>query len=148
VLSESDLVAWGMRIGAESRPPLVIALRGDLGAGKTTLARSIIRGAGVSGAIPSPTYNLLLRYSAPRGVNIVHADLYRLESESEVWPLGWADLPGEDEILLIEWPERAEGLLPADRWEIALAEVDDPDQREVSVRPAGEPAPLPASIVS
>lgn len=139
-LTEPELIAWGKRIGAAARPPLVVALRGELGAGKTTLARSIIQGAGVKGAIPSPTYNLLLRYSADRELQVVHLDLYRLRSEEEVWTLGWSDLPADDELVLIEWPERAEALLSSDRWEISLSEGDDPDRRRISVERFGFPA--------
>jgi len=119
-----------------------MVLRGDLGAGKTTLARAIARGAGVSGAIPSPTYNLLFRYPAREGMEVVHIDLFRLEDEEEVWELGWSDLPGEDEIVLIEWPERAERLLPVPRWEIRLWE-ESRDARQVEVRAIGDPPGIP-----
>ena len=142
-LSEGELEAWGERVGLAARPPLVIALRGDLGAGKTTLARAIARGAGVDGPIPSPTYNLLFRYPTPRGLVIVHLDLYRLERPEEVWELGWAELPADDEVVLIEWPERAEGLLPEPRWEVTLEEGGDPGRREISLRAVGAPGTLP-----
>ncbi|MBA2572793.1 MAG: tRNA (adenosine(37)-N6)-threonylcarbamoyltransferase complex ATPase subunit type 1 TsaE, partial [Gemmatimonadetes bacterium] len=65
-LTEADLQAWGKRIGRQLRTPLVLALRGDLGAGKSTLARAIAQGAGVEGPIPSPTFNLRFSYNAPR----------------------------------------------------------------------------------
>lgn len=142
-LSEPELTAWGEAVGAAARGPLVIVLRGDLGAGKTTLARSIARGVGVAGPIPSPTYNLLFRYSGTRGREVVHIDLYRLEDREEVWALGWAELPGPDDIVLIEWGERAEDLLPTPRWEIRLDEVEDASMRSVDVRPIGEPPRIP-----
>ncbi|MEX2582144.1 MAG: tRNA (adenosine(37)-N6)-threonylcarbamoyltransferase complex ATPase subunit type 1 TsaE [Gemmatimonadota bacterium] len=142
-LTESELVAWGERIGREAEPPLVIALRGDLGAGKTTLARAIARGAGVVGNIPSPTYNLMFRYDAERDRRVVHADLYRLEDESEVWAIGWSELPADDELVLIEWPERAEGRLPSPRWEITLGEGADPESRAIQIVPVGDPAAIP-----
>ncbi|MEX2569772.1 MAG: tRNA (adenosine(37)-N6)-threonylcarbamoyltransferase complex ATPase subunit type 1 TsaE [Gemmatimonadota bacterium] len=157
-LTESDVTAWGEQIGRTAAVPLVIALRGDLGAGKTTLARAIARGAGISGPVPSPTYNLLIRYRGKRGVAVVHVDLYRLEDPEEVWELGWSELPEEDEMVLIEWPERAEGLLPEPRWEITLSEVEEGEAgeqpgpramiepralRRVEVRPVGEPPPIP-----
>ena len=72
VLTEEALERWGRRIGAEARTPLVIALRGDLGAGKSTLARAIARGAGVEGDVPSPTFNLVFRYETPRGLALHH----------------------------------------------------------------------------
>lgn len=140
---EQGLVAWGRRIGESAEPPLVITLRGDLGAGKTTLARAIARGAGVDGNIPSPTYNLLFRYPATRDRQVVHVDLYRLEDEEEVWELGWSELPESTDLMLIEWGERAESLLPGTRWEIALDQGSAPDRREVTVRALGEPNPIP-----
>lgn len=138
-LDEAALVAWGESIGRSIRAPLVIALRGDLGAGKTTLARAIARGAGVPGPIPSPTYNLLFRYPADRGIDLVHIDLYRIEDEEEVWILGWSDLPAENEVVLIEWPERVEGLVPEPRWEVGLEEASDPGKRLVTVEVVGNP---------
>lgn len=143
VLSEEEMEAWGERVGRVAEPPLVLALRGDLGAGKSTLARAVARGAGVEGAVPSPTFNLLFRYSTPRGVEVVHLDLYRLERPDEIWELGWSELPGPHELVLIEWPERAEELLPVPRWEVALEEGADPDRREVTLHPIGHPSDLP-----
>lgn len=143
LLSERELMAWGERVGREAEPPLVVALRGDLGAGKSTFARSVAHGAGIEGPIPSPTFNLLFRYQSPRGVEIAHLDLYRLEDPEEVWELGWAELPGPAELVLIEWPERAESLLPEARWEVELEETADGSRRHVRVFPIGDPLPLP-----
>lgn len=143
ILDEVGLERWGERLGRLLRPPLFVALRGDLGAGKSTLARALARGAGVREAMPSPTFNLLFRYSAAPAVAIVHLDLYRLEHPDEVWELGWEDLPAADEIVLVEWPERAAGYLPADRWEIRLEEVDGGVARRVQVEPVGKPGPFP-----
>ena len=143
-LTEGELAAWGERIGREARTPLVMALRGDLGAGKSTLARAVARGAGVEGEVPSPTFNLLFRYDTPGGTQVQHLDLYRLEHPDEVWELGWAELPGARDLVLIEWPQRAEHLLPEPRWEVELEEAGDPDRRRVTARPVGAPPPLPA----
>jgi tRNA threonylcarbamoyladenosine biosynthesis protein TsaE len=143
VLTEAELMDWGERIGREAGAPLFVALRGDLGAGKSTLARAVARGAGVEGPVPSPTFNLLFRYETPRGISLAHLDLYRLTSPEEVWELGWAELPAPGEIALVEWPERAEALLPVPRWEVELEEVADPDRRRVSTRAVGDPSPLP-----
>lgn len=143
VLSEEALVRWGRRIGAEARVPLVMALRGDLGAGKSTLARAVAWGAGVQGDVPSPTFNLVFRYDTPRGAQVQHLDLYRLEHPDEVWELGWSELGAGDDLVLIEWPQRAEALLPVPRWEVALEEGADPSVRRVEARPVGDPPPLP-----
>lgn len=144
VLSEEALVRWGRRIGAEARTPLVMALRGDLGAGKSTLARAVAQGAGVEGDVPSPTFNLVFRYDTPRGVQVQHLDLYRLEHPDEVWELGWSELGGGDDLVMIEWPQRAEALLPVPRWEVELEEEADPSVRRVRVHAVGHPPPLPA----
>lgn len=142
-LGEAELVAWGERIGRETRPPLVLALRGELGAGKSVLARAVARGAGVRGPMPSPTFNLVLTYDAD-GATVRHLDLYRLEDAAEVWELGWSDMGGEGEIVLIEWPERAEALLPAARWDIELDHVPGrPSVRAVRARRRGAAPDLP-----
>jgi tRNA threonylcarbamoyl adenosine modification protein YjeE len=142
-LDEAELVAWGERIGREAGTPLVLALRGDLGAGKSTLARGIVHGAGVEGDVPSPTFNLLFRYDTPRGVVVHHLDLYRLEDPDEVWELGWAELGAAGDVVLIEWPERAETMLPGTRWEVVLEETDDGARRRVTATPVGDPPALP-----
>lgn len=141
VLSEPELEAWGRSIGREAVPPLILTLRGDLGAGKSTLARAIARGAGVEGDIPSPTFNLLFVYDTPRA-RVHHFDLYRLDRPDEVWELGWEDLGAGAELVLIEWPERAESLLPLPRWDITLEETEDPAKRWVEAVPVGDPSPL------
>jgi tRNA threonylcarbamoyladenosine biosynthesis protein TsaE len=143
LLTEPQLVSWGEAVGRHVDPPLVLALRGDLGAGKSTLARAVARGAGVEGPVPSPTFNLLFRYDARDGLRIAHLDLYRLDHPEEVWELGWAELPEAEEIAMIEWPERAEALLPVPRWEIELEEVADPERRRVTLTPVGAPPALP-----
>lgn len=94
-------------------PPLVLYLHGDLGAGKTTLARGMLRALGETGAVRSPTYALMAEYQ-PAGMRVLHLDLYRLESPDDLPALGLADhLPGSA-LWLIEWPEKgAGGELPA-----------------------------------
>lgn len=126
---------------------MVIALRGDLGAGKSVLARAIARGAGVTGPMPSPTFNLVYRYTGKRAT-IVHLDLYRLELEDDVWELGWRELGTGDEIVLAEWPERAETLLPPDRWEIHIQPGATEQLRDVTTIAFGNVTALPAATAS
>lgn len=133
-----------MQVGAAVAVPVVLALRGDLGAGKSVLARAVARGAGVTGHIPSPTFNLLFRYQGTRSVEVVHLDLYRINGEDDVWELGWRELGEDGEIVLIEWPERAESLLPDTRWDIQL-EISpyDSGRRRVYAVAVGQPPVLP-----
>lgn len=142
-LTEAELEAWGERIGREAATPLVLALDGDLGAGKSTLARAVARGAGVEGEVPSPTFNLLFRYDTPRGRVVQHLDLYRLEHRDEVWELGWAELGAEGEVVLIEWAENAFGILPSPRWEVVLEDEGDPERRRLTATPVEGPPELP-----
>jgi tRNA threonylcarbamoyl adenosine modification protein YjeE len=143
-LDEAALAAWGEAVGRAATRPAFFALRGDLGAGKSVLARAIARGAGVRGAMPSPTFNLLYRYPAAGG-DVVHLDLYRLDRADEVWELGWRELPAAGEVVLVEWPERAQTLLPSDRWDITLdAVAGAPELRDVSIAARGAAGPLPA----
>jgi tRNA threonylcarbamoyladenosine biosynthesis protein TsaE len=96
-------------------PPLVLYLHGDLGAGKTTLARGVLRELGESGPVRSPTYSLVAEYE-PAGQRVLHLDLYRLNSPDELQALGLADYLHGSRLWLVEWPERGEGggLPPAD----------------------------------
>jgi tRNA threonylcarbamoyl adenosine modification protein YjeE len=149
ILNETEMIRWGKAIGSAARTPLFLLLRGPLGAGKSVLARSIAHGAGVEGAVPSPTFNLMFRYPSSRGVQVVHLDLYRLSDPAELWELGWQELGDQDELVLVEWPDRAEGLLPEHRWEITLSPVSgDREARTVSVRRFGVPQYLPGFPVS
>ncbi len=99
----------------DTSEPLVAYLHGDLGAGKTTLARGLLRAMGETGAVRSPTYGLLAEYTPPAG-RVLHLDLYRLRSPEELHALGLADYLSGSRLWLIEWPELAEGqgLPPAD----------------------------------
>src|ERR1700744_168696 len=96
-----------------------VALEGDLGAGKTTLARAILRALGVTEDVPSPTFTLVQVYETPR-LTVRHYDLYRIENASEMNELGLDDAL-EEGAALIEWPERAEGRLPSDIFHFSLA---------------------------
>ena len=93
---------------ARDGEPLVLYLHGELGAGKTCLARGMLRELGESGPVRSPTYGLLTEYPLPGGV-VVHMDLYRLRGPEELTALGLADAMAGSRLWLIEWPERAQG---------------------------------------
>jgi tRNA threonylcarbamoyladenosine biosynthesis protein TsaE len=110
-LADADATEMLGRALAATQPgDAVVHLHGDLGAGKSTLARAMLRGLGVEGAIRSPTYTLVERYSLADGREALHLDLYRIADAGELEFLG---LDGADVGLwLIEWPERGMGALP------------------------------------
>ena len=118
-VTEPELRSWGEALGRAVTVPLAIALSGELGAGKTTLAQAICRGAGVRDFVTSPTFALVQRYEGAR-FPVYHLDLYRLESARDLVNLGWDDVLRDDALVLIEWPERAGGHLPANALHIEL----------------------------
>ena len=100
----------GARLAAalpEESGGFMILLKGELGSGKTTLARAMLHALGHAGAVPSPTYTLVEPYELPNGT-VYHIDLYRISDAEELTFLGWDDL--RDGLVLVEWPERAEHL--------------------------------------
>lgn len=116
---EAATAALGQRLAAAARPGDVIALYGDLGAGKTTLARALIRQlAGPETEAPSPTFTLVQTYATP-GLPVWHFDLYRLENPGEARELGLEE--AVDGLALIEWPERLGRDLPRMRLEVRLS---------------------------
>jgi len=115
---EKATEALAARLAGLVRPGDVLALKGELGAGKTCFARAFIRARGGDEAVPSPTFTLAQTYELPNGA-VWHFDLYRLRYPEDAWELGIEDA-FRDGISLIEWPERLERLLPACRLEIAL----------------------------
>jgi len=110
--NEQATEALGATLAARLKPGDVVGLKGDLGAGKTTLARAIIRAAAADPEliVPSPTFTLVEVYDTPRG-SFWHFDLYRLDDPQQVYELGWEEALAEG-IVLLEWPERLGRLLP------------------------------------
>ncbi|MEY4609088.1 MAG: hypothetical protein RL625_1305 [Gemmatimonadota bacterium] len=131
-LSEAELRAWGYALGEAAEPGTILALEGDLGAGKTTLAQAIARGWGVSVEVTSPTYAIVHAYAAPRGP-LHHFDLYRLERPEQLAPIGWDEMLGANGLVVVEWPERAGKWLPHEVQRIQLAHLPtDPSHRRVT----------------
>jgi len=151
-LTEQQLTAWGETLGQQAASGAVfVALYGELGAGKSTLARAACRGLGVEGAIPSPTFTLI-NVHRTAGAAVHHADLYRIEEDLDEKALeavlvdaGWPGLLEAEDPVFVEWADRAAGWLPKDRWDIWLAFSSDPSTRDVSVvcRGAAPQPPLP-----
>lgn len=131
VLSLDELIAWGIAYGAEVYPPAVVAISGDLGAGKTTLVQAIAHGFGVRESVTSPTFALVHEYRGTRGT-VFHLDLYRLTHPGQLTNLGWDDIVNADALVLVEWPEHAGERLPHDAIRIHLEHVPgDADRRRM-----------------
>src|ERR1700726_4235153 len=118
--NEQATARFAIDIAAALRPGDMVTLSGDLGAGKTTFARALIRylAGNETTEVPSPTFTLMQSYDLPR-FQVVHVDLYRTTGTAELAELGFDDLP-EGAVVLLEWPDRAGNRLPPDRLDITL----------------------------
>ena len=128
--SEEETIALGERLARELPARQVVLLIGPLGAGKTTLAKGIVKGLGAASPddVSSPTFTLIHEYG-----RVYHIDLYRLDEPREVATLGLDDLFDREAIVLIEWGERFPQFLPAERTEIRIR-AGSGDEREFEVR--------------
>lgn len=134
--SEDETVALGRRIAAELPRQCVVLLIGNLGAGKTTLAKGIVEGLGAASGdeVASPTFTLIHEYGEGR---VYHIDLYRLDTQAEVETLGLDEMMDREAVLLVEWGERFPGMWPAEHVEIRLRAGDE-DERVIEVGNAQE----------
>jgi tRNA threonylcarbamoyl adenosine modification protein YjeE len=123
----AETIALGSRIAAGLEPGDCVALAGDLGAGKTTLARAILRALGVRETVPSPTFTLVQCYETGR-CPVRHYDFYRIEKASEIAELGFDEALAEG-VALVEWPERAGTSIPDASLHVGLVIVDDMGRR-------------------
>ncbi len=131
LVGEAAQMAFGARLAKACRAPLLVYLQGDLGTGKTTLTRGLLRGLGHRGAVKSPTYTLIEPYELD-GERIYHLDLYRVGDPGELEYLGLREMLADDAVILIEWPERGEGWLPSpDLW---IRLQHRPDGRRIELR--------------
>jgi tRNA threonylcarbamoyladenosine biosynthesis protein TsaE len=108
---EEAMLALGASMAARLRPGQLVYLQGDLGAGKTTFVRGLLRGLGYRGHVKSPTYTLVEPYEAA-GMVIYHLDLYRLATPEEVESVGIRDYMTGSSVCVVEWAERGAGVLP------------------------------------
>lgn len=134
---EEATLALGARFAPEVAPGLTFYLEGDLGAGKTTFARGLLRALGYNGRVKSPTYTLVESYSLP-AFELYHFDLYRMHDPREWLDAGFRDVSDGQAVSLIEWPEKAAGWLPAADVVIRLRIADDSRDAECeAISPIG-----------
>lgn len=128
--SDEETIALGRRLAAELPRKCVVLLIGNLGAGKTTLAKGMVSGVGAAEPddVSSPTFPLIHEYGGGR---VYHIDLYRLDTRAQVATLGLDEIFDRDALVLIEWGERFPELMPADRREIRIQTIGE-DRREIS----------------
>ncbi len=127
-LDEAELREVGELLGRELPRGSIVALEGELGAGKTTFAQAVVRGLGVMEQATSPTYGLVHRYDGRRGP-VFHLDCYRLRQAEEAADLDWEGLLAEGDVLLVEWPERAGAWLPRPTRRFRLHHLPDGSRR-------------------
>ncbi|MET0276118.1 MAG: tRNA (adenosine(37)-N6)-threonylcarbamoyltransferase complex ATPase subunit type 1 TsaE [Acidimicrobiia bacterium] len=134
--------ALATRVAELLRAGDVLALSGDLGAGKTVFAKGVGRALGVTTPVVSPTFTVVREYPCTGAARrMVHADVYRLDHVQELHDIGWDDLLDDESIVVVEWGDRVAGALPADRLDIHLelgaASGGADDERTVSFSPSG-----------
>jgi tRNA threonylcarbamoyladenosine biosynthesis protein TsaE len=131
--SEEETIELGRRIAGRLPRPAVVLLIGELGSGKTTLAKGIIQGLGAADPeeVSSPTYTLIHEFG--NGARVYHIDLYRIDTAAEVLALGLDDLLNSNAVLLVEWGERFPQLWPEDHIEIRLRWLEE-NTREIEIR--------------
>lgn len=122
VANEAGMVELGRWLAGQLTGGDVVYLEGDLGVGKTTLARAVISAMGFAGNVKSPSYGLIESYPSVSG-QVAHLDLYRLGQAQEIGDLGLEDYLGPDWVMLIEWPERGCGSLPSPSWTIRIEDA-------------------------
>ena len=132
---EAATLKLGASLAEVLQPGMVIFLEGDLGAGKTTLTRGILRGLGFDGRVKSPTYTLVESYPLS-SLYFYHFDLYRFSDPLEWEDAGLRDYFNAQSICLIEWADKAEGLLPAPDWIISLH--PEGEGRQIRIEPRSE----------
>lgn len=130
LVTRDELIAWGEGLGRAARPPMIVAISGPLGAGKTTLIQGICRGYGVLETVTSPTFALVHEYAAPRS-RVFHMDLFRLAGPPDLTALGWDEIVAAHALIIVEWPERAGSRLPPGHVPIDLEYADGDESRRV-----------------
>lgn len=136
ILSESDLQAFGERIGRSLKGGEVFELIGDVGAGKTTLTKAIARGMGIDGPIQSPTFTISNKYETADGKTLAHYDFYRLDGPGIMKAELEESVNSPDTVVVIEWGGIVTGVLPKDHLRIEIVPIDS-DTRRLEVTAGG-----------
>lgn len=127
---------FGKRLGSILKPGDIISLMGDLGAGKTTLTKSIGKGLGVEDYITSPTFTLINEYKGR--LSLYHFDVYRLEGPMDLYDLGFEEYIYSNGVSIIEWGDKIEGILPKERINIKMEKGVELDERIINLYGEGE----------
>ena len=128
--NESDTDKLGIELGSKVEPGTVIAMIGDLGAGKTTLTKAIAKGLGIRETVTSPTFNIVKEYRSGR-LPLYHFDVYRIADPEELYELGYEEYFYGEGVCVIEWADLIEDFLPEDAMRIEITYGEDEETRVV-----------------
>ena len=126
--NEQEVMEYGFRLGRNAAPGQVIALTGDLGAGKTTLTKAIAKGLGIGEVITSPTFTIVKEYRSGR-LPLFHFDVYRIGDIDEMYELGYEEYFFGDGVCVVEWADLIEELIPEDALRISIAYGEKEEER-------------------
>ena len=129
--SEAETELEGEKLGKIATPGSIIALCGGLGAGKTTFAKGLAIGLGINANVTSPTFTIVNEYYGKK--RMIHFELYRIETEDELYEIGWDEYSASDGVCVVEWSEKILHLLPKDTIIVKL-EIVDNNQRRIIIK--------------
>ena len=121
--NESETIREGEKLGSTLKPGAVVALYGDLGAGKTAFTRGIAKGLGITMNVSSPTFTIVNEY--PGDIQLFHFDMYRLENEHELFDIGWDDYLERNGVCVVEWSEKVPGAFTEDTIVVKIENLGD-----------------------
>jgi len=133
--NETETVGEGEKLGCTLKPGTVIALFGELGAGKTAFTRGIALGLGIGASVSSPTFTIVNEY--PGDIPLFHFDMYRLESENELFDIGWDDYHDRGGVCVVEWSEKVPGAFSPDTIIIRFEILGENSRRLMIVNKGG-----------
>lgn len=134
--NEQETEAIGQALVGRLAPGTVVAFTGDLGAGKTAFVRGMARGLGISQRVTSPTFTIVNEYDGT--TPLFHFDMYRLDSEEDLFDIGWDDYLARGGVCAVEWSERIDSALPPDALTVSIARGENDNDRIITV--TGGPA--------